>query len=150
MSTHDTTPTTTELSNASDNDTDGNEAAETVTKRRVGKLLGEQRRRLSDDVIRDYDEINSDGHKVKTVKKRDADGKEHEVEINLSRLLNPTPSTTSDIEILVVEARVNDEAGDGEVPIENPHIPAYDAILDRAEKRLDDEGLTPAWEVLGE
>ncbi|ADJ16807.1 hypothetical protein [Halalkalicoccus jeotgali] len=150
MSTHDTTPTTTELSNASDNDTDGNEAAETVTKRRVGKLLGEQRRRLSDDVIRDYDKINSDGHKVKTVKKRDADGKKYEAEINLSQLYNPTPSTTSDIDILVIEARINDEADEGEVPIENPHIPVHDGVLERAEKRLDDEGLTPAWGVVTE
>lgn len=119
-----------------------------ITKRRVGKLIGEQRRQLSDDCITDFSEINDDGHKVKTLTKRDAEGKEHEVEIDLTTLLHPTPSITTNVEILLTEARIIDEADEDEAVIKNPHVPAHDGVLESAEDRLEEEGLTPAWKVI--
>lgn len=65
------------------------------------------------------------------------------VERNLSQLLRPAVSTTSDVEILVIEAEL---AADGRTP-SNPHVPSSKDVLQRAETNLESRGLTPAWEI---
>jgi len=88
---------------------------------------------MTDLPIFDEAERNSDGDLIKT------DHNGHET--NLTKLLQPGKRKTSNVEMLLIEARLADEKG----PIENPAFPMGDDTADEALARMDEEGLDPAW-----
>jgi hypothetical protein len=52
------------------------------------------------------------------------------------------PSTTSDINMLVLEAEMIDNGRE----LDNPHIPVSEDVRQDALARLDDDGLEPGWQ----
>ena len=62
-------------------------------------------------------------------------------ETNVSELFAPGKRKTSNVEMLVIEARLADENG----PLDNPAFPMGDETAEEALARMDEEGLDPAW-----
>jgi hypothetical protein len=113
------------------------------TKRRIAPLLARRRENLDrDGHIEEFDHIDNDGHKIGLVIRPDGTGSK-EVGIDLTALGGAAPSTTANLDLLVIEARL---LADGK-PIKNPHVPSNDGVLRAALDHLRPEGLTPAWEV---
>jgi len=61
--------------------------------------------------------------------------------INVSKLFAPGKRQTSNVQILVAEARLADEK-DG---IDNPAFPVNERIANAALEQIDSEGIEPAW-----
>lgn len=79
-------------------------------------------------------ERDSDGDLIK----KDSNGKE----TNVSKLFAPGKRKTSNVEMLVIEARIADEKPDKDM---NPAFPMGDETASEALDRMDREGLEPAW-----
>ena len=114
-----------------------------VPKRRVAPLIAKQRQRIGDTHITEFDRTDDDGHKIKKVKRPAVEGGLKEVDVDVTALYSPGISTTSNMEIIRIEAELADEGGE----VKNLHVPANDELLDQALDLLDDHDLTPAWEV---
>ena len=78
-------------------------------------------------------ERNGDGDLIK----KDDNGNE----TNVSELFAPGKRKTSNVEMLVIEARLADENG----PLDNPAFPMGDDTAEEALARMDNEGIDPAW-----
>lgn len=106
-------------------------------------LRAKARDRLPDCVVQDgsrYDKTNDDGDKIKEVPIR---GSGKTFDTNVSSTFRPTPSTTDDVDLLVLEAEM--AAGD-EYELGNPHIPRSVEARDQALKQIQANGHKPAWE----
>ena len=114
-----------------------------VPKRRVAPLIAKQRRQVSDNHITEFDKTDDDGHKIKKVKRPAVEGGLKEVDVDVTALYSPGISTTSNMEIIRIEAELADEGGE----VKNLHVPANDELLDQALEMLEGQDLTPAWEV---
>jgi len=79
-------------------------------------------------------ERNGDGDLIK----KDGNGKE----TNVSKLFAPGKRKTSNVEMLVIEARIADENPGKDM---NPAFPMGDGTASEALDRMDSEGLEPAW-----
>jgi hypothetical protein len=108
----------------------------------VKRLLAEQRKRLGETTTDRHTKTDDSGEKIKVRTVRGPGGTSSEVELNMSTLLRPTPSTTADVDLLVTEAEL---VADG-VALGNPHIPADAETLAVARDRIDANGHTPAWD----
>lgn len=109
----------------------------------IAKLLAKRRQALDrDGFIDDHDDTNDDGDKItyETVPAGPDDTKE--IEINLTKMYQAAPSTTGDIEMLVLEAEL---VADG-TALDNPHVPADEETLRQARQQIEQNGHTPAWE----
>lgn len=116
-----------------------------VTKRRVALLIAQRRQNLPrDEHVTEYTHTDQNGDKIYRVEYNKKDGSTKTVDANLSRLLSAAPSTTSNLEVLRVEA---EQAANGRTDM-NPHLPSNDDVLDTATETIKDAGLTPAWEVI--
>ena len=115
-----------------------------ISKRRVAELIARRRQNITDDHVVGYDEIDENGHKVKTVKKDRTEAPKSTYTVDLTATTKTGPSTTSSLEILIIEA---EQAADGRDRM-NPHIPANDEVLEQAVERIEEEDLVPAWEVI--
>jgi len=78
-------------------------------------------------------ERNDEGDLIK----KDDNGKE----TNVSKLFAPGKRKTSNVQMLVIEARLADANG----PLDNPAFPMGDDTADKALTQMDSEGLDPAW-----
>lgn len=114
-----------------------------VPKRRVAPLIAKQRQRIGDAHIAEFDRTDDDGHKIKKVKRPAVEGGMKEVDVDVTALYSPGISTTSNMEIIRIEAELADDGGE----VKNLHVPANDELLDRALEMLADHDLVPAWEV---
>lgn len=127
----------------------GSETYKAVTKRRVGKLLGERKRNLSrDGHIESYNFTDANGDKIHRVEYDDKNTGTETIDANLSKLLAAASSTSSNIEVLRIEAQQAAEAGDNELETMNPHIPSTDGVLEAVSDVLEEADLVPAWEVV--
>ena len=79
-------------------------------------------------------ERNGDGDLIK----KDDNGNE----TNVSELFAPGKRKTSNVEMLVIEARIADEKPDKDM---NPAFPMGDDTAEEALARMDNDGLDPAW-----
>ena len=114
------------------------------TKRRIAPLLARRLNNLDrDGHIEEFDHIDNDGHKIGLVIRPDGTGSK-EVEIDRTATGGAAPSTSANIELIVIEARLLEQGR----PIENPHVPSNDGVLRAALDHLAGHDLTPAWEVL--
>ena len=114
-----------------------------VPKRRVAPLIAKQRQRISDKHVTEFDKTDDDGHKIQKIKRPAVEGGMKEVDVDVTALFTPGISTTSNMEIIKIEAELADEGRD----VENLHVPANDEILDRSLEMLEDHDLSPAWEA---
>lgn len=133
----------TEISNV---DIDAKQDQET-TKRRVAPLLAARRRNLDRDRwITSHTYTDADGDKIHRIEYEDKDQGTQVIDVNLSRLLSAAPSRTTDVDLLLTEAKLIAEGKE----LDNPHIPATDQILDEAIAQIGraNDDLTPAWEVV--
>lgn len=119
-----------------------------ITKHRIALLLARRRQNTADNWIESYDYVSEDGRKIREVTTAGPEGETRTLQIDYSTMLASTPSTTSDIDILRIEAQIADERGDGNTGRMNPHIPSNDDVLAEAKARIEEDGLTPAWEVV--
>lgn len=115
-----------------------------VSKRRVAPLLAKQRQMIGDRHITDFDKTDEDGHKIQKVKRPDPEGGLNEVDVDVTALFSPGISTTSNLEIIRIEAELADVGRD----VKNIHVPANDEVLDQSIDMLRSHDLTPAWEVV--
>lgn len=120
-----------------------------VSRRKTGQILAERRVAVkqSDDYITNYDKINQDGRKMGIRKKQHKDPEVYtavKVEFDLTTLLAPGASTSSNVELLFLEAKIADENEDYDG---NPHVPTRDSVYDEAVEKIEAAGLVPAWEV---
>lgn len=106
----------------------------------INKLKALRRKELDDDFITDYDKVEK-GDKIKEIVVPGPADTTKTIEINQSHLYRPAPSTTSDVEMLRIEAQME---ADGK-EIENPHIPSSQDVLETAVEKIESEGNTPAW-----
>lgn len=120
-----------------------------TTKREIAPLLARRRQNLDRDAhVTDHTHTNADGEKIHRIEIVDAkEGTTETIETNLSKLLAAAPSTTSNMEVLEIEAKQADEATAEELERMNPHIPSNDDVLRELLERLQSMDLTPAWEV---
>ena len=110
----------------------------------VAKLLAKRRQTLTrDGFIESHDDVNDKGEKVTTKTVAAGGDTTKEIEISLTAMYQAAPSTTSDIEMLVMEAEL---VADGKT-LDNPHVPATVEALEQARKQIEQNGHTPAWEV---
>lgn len=104
-------------------------------------LRAKARDSLPNDIVEDYDKINDDGDKIEVQTWTTRSGGEKETEHNLTAMYRPGPSTTGDVDMLVLEAEMMANGRD----LDNPHIPSTVAVKDEALERLADQDLEPAW-----
>ena len=124
-------------------------ATEGIPKRRVAALIARRRQNIdTDGYVPEYTFINSDGDKIHRIEFERKDTGTVTVETNFSKMFAAAPSTTSNIDILWIEAEQAAEASADELERMNPHIPSNDEVLEQAVGRIEDEGLIPAWEVV--
>lgn len=127
---------------------DEHRAHDGVTKRRTGPLLARRRQNLDrDGHVTCHDFVDEDGQKIREISRGGPEGTATSHRVNYSRMLGATPSTSTNLELLVIEARQVSEATPEEIATMNPHIPANDEILETATEKIRREGLIPAWEV---
>jgi hypothetical protein len=107
------------------------------------RLLAQRRKVLPDHPDIDADKTTDDGDLIHEVLVRGPGNTAKTIDANMSRLYRATPSTTSDIDLLVIEAELVADGAD----LDNPHVPVTDDLRETALARLDDEGLSPAWRV---
>jgi hypothetical protein len=108
----------------------------------ISRLIALRRKQQGDEFIDKHDKINDDGDKVQELVIRGPANTEKTIDCNLSKLFGPAPSTTSNLEILRLEAEM---VADGHEP-ENPHIPVNSDTLNHATAQIESAALTPAWE----
>jgi len=89
---------------------------------------------MTDLAIFENAERNEEGDLIKT----DEQGNT----VNVSNLFAPGKRKTSNVEMLVIEARIADEKPDKDM---NPAFPMGDDTAIEALDRMDAEGLDPAW-----
>lgn len=106
-------------------------------------MLEQRRAQVDDRYVQSHDATNANGEKVAEIKTTDPEGGTQTTHVNLSTLLTSGISTTSNMEIILIEAKMAAE-GDFEG---NPHLPSNDRILEQASRVLGERGLTPAWEL---
>jgi len=107
----------------------------------IRRLLALRRRALHDEFVTDYDWIE-DGDKIREVVVGSLEGSTQTQDVNFTHLMQSAPSTTGNVEMLVIEAELAAEEPPG-----NPHIPINERVLAEARERIEAKGLTPAWEV---
>lgn len=125
----------------------------TTTKRRVAPLLARRRQNLPRDAHIAEDKVthtDENGDKIHRVKIEKDSGEVETTDTNLTKLLGAAPSTSSNMELLEIEAKQAAEATDEERARMNPHIPSSDAVLRAILDHLRPMDLTPAWEVIGD
>lgn len=110
------------------------------------KVLRAKRREALPDHIVDEDDnrvdrVTEDGERINEIVVDGGGGTTETHNSSLTSMYRPAPSTTGDVDILVLEAELLADGAD----LENPHIPETEAIRDKALDRLDGEGLEPAW-----
>ena len=88
---------------------------------------------MADLAIYDGAKRNDEGDLIKT----DENG--HET--NLTKLFQPGKRKTSNVEMLLIEARQAERSGE----VDNPAFPMGEDTADEALARMDEEGLDPAW-----
>lgn len=109
----------------------------------IARLRALSRKAQTDEFVTGYDKVE-DGEKIKEVTIAGPAGTSKTVTRNLSNLYHSAPSTTGDVELLVIEAEL---LADGEGS-DNPHIPLDDQTREAAIEQIEERGLTPAWEVV--
>lgn len=123
-----------------------------VTKRRTGPLLARRRRNLNRDAHITSDRFDhwreEDDHKIRRTVTEDKENGERVTDHDLTALEGAAPSTTTNLELLVIEAEQAAEADEADLPWMNPHIPANDEMLATAIEEIERAGLVPAWEVV--
>lgn len=62
-------------------------------------------------------------------------------EVNISKLFRPGKRKTSNVQMLLIEARMLDQGRD----VENPAFPMGDNTAEKALELMDSEGIEPAW-----
>lgn len=62
-------------------------------------------------------------------------------DVNMSKMFEPGKRKTSNVDMLVTEARLADKKG----PLANPAFPMGEDTADKALARIDSEGIDPAW-----
>jgi len=108
------------------------------------RLLAQRRKALPDELDVQHDKVLSSGAKVREIGFRGPNNTTRTIDVNVSKLYAPAPSTTGDIDMLRIEAELVDEGED----LDNPHVPINDDVRARAVDAIESEGLTPAWEVM--
>lgn len=93
---------------------------------------------LPDDVER-----NQDGDLIKKRSSVPWGGQPTETWVNLSKLYRPGDRTTTNVEHLIIEAEKAAREGES---VGNPAYPKDEETRKRALRRLDDMGLSPAWD----
>lgn len=126
-------------------------ATEGITKRRIAPLLAKRKQNLDRDAHvaeEKYTFVNDAGEKIHRIETDDPETGDKTIDVNVSKLLAATPSTTSNTEVLRIEAMQADEATDEELERMNPHIPSNDDVLEEVTEAIESDGLVPAWEVV--
>ena len=113
---------------------------------KIDSLKARQQETVTDAFVTKYDYIDENGDKIKDESFTHPELGEVEEKVNMSSLLQTGLSTTTDIEHLVVEAKLMEDGRIGN----NPHIPATMEILEQAKSRIEARDLTPAWTVFDE
>lgn len=131
------------VSESYDADVDGYQGA---SKRNIAALKARRRANTSDEWISSHDHVDEEGRKVRAITKPGPEGTEKTYHVDYSAMLATTPSTTTNTEIIRIEA---EQAAEGREDM-NPHLPANDEVLAEALTILEREGLLPAWEVVDE
>lgn len=110
----------------------------------VKRLRAMRRKALpTDEFVDDFDGIDENGDKYKEkLVLGDKPGVSSTMQVNQTALNQPAPSTTNNMEIIMLDAEMLTEGYE----LDNPHIPASEEMLDRAHEKLTNEGLEPAWE----
>lgn len=109
---------------------------------KIESLVEYRRSQLTDGFVTDYDYIDkASGHKMKEEKVEGPDGVSQSVERNQTHIYQSGPSTTDNVEMLVIEAKLAEEGKD----LPNPHIPIGMDTLEEAKNRIEAKDLTPAW-----
>lgn len=85
-------------------------------------------------------EENEDGDLIYTEIRIGPEGREHEYELNCTKLYSPGRRKTGDLEILLIEAQLAAEGKD----LGNPAFPINGEIADQLHERLPDD-MNPAW-----
>ena len=112
----------------------------------IARLIAQRRKALASHTVQ-MDAANTyrddEGNLIQERTIGSAQGHTETVETNLSTLMRAAPSTTADVEMLVIEAKLAAEGEGGD----NPHIPKSETVRERALDQLDELGLEPAWRV---
>lgn len=88
---------------------------EQITRERVAGLLADRRRNLPRDRhIEDHTHIDSNGEKIHHVEWEKQNGEVETIDANLTMLLGAAPSTSSNLEVLRIEAQQAAEANDAD------------------------------------
>lgn len=109
----------------------------------IAKLRAQRRKELpTDEFVTEYDGIDERGHKYREHEIRGPGGTSQTIQSDVTAMYQAAPSTTGDVDLLVIEA---DLLADG-VDLENPHVPATTDVLEQARSRIEQQDLEPAWE----
>jgi hypothetical protein len=111
----------------------------------IRRLLAQRRQELPRHVVpRDDDRVDKveDGNHIRVLESAGPGDTTVEREMDLTAMYAPAPSTTNDVEILLIEAQIVADGG----TLENPHVPATEDVLEEAERRFENEPYDPVWE----
>ncbi|WP_135302658.1 hypothetical protein [Haloarcula amylovorans] len=111
----------------------------------IRRLAAERRKCLSDAFVTNYDKI-VDGDKIRELTSAGRGGDSRTIESNVSKMYRSGPSTTGDVDMLRLEAEMVAEGRE----LSNPHIPLDEETLTEAVEKIERDGHTPAWEVVGD
>jgi hypothetical protein len=109
-------------------------------------LVAKRRDTLEEDFIDEsrYDRIDDRGHKIRELPTASPAGTDVTIDSDVTVTHRPTPSTTSDVEMLRLEAEMLADGYD----LDNPHLPDTEDTLEEAVAAIKSDGNTPTWEVL--
>ena len=107
----------------------------------VARLIAERRQEIDNAHITDYDKVD-DGEKIKEIKMPGPNGTTKTFESSQTALFQTCVSTTSDVEMLRLEAELLAEGKE----LDNPHIPMTEETLHEAAEAIKTDGHTPWWE----
>jgi hypothetical protein len=118
----------------------------TALEPRIKALVAKRRFNLEEDFIDEsrYDHIDERGHKISEQPVAGPGGTTLTIDSNLSVMYEPTPSTTSDVDMLRLEAEMLAEGRD----LGNPHLPDSEETLQEAVEVIERDGNVPTWEVI--
>lgn len=107
----------------------------------ISRLVAERKKELPATDTDAHDKTE-DGDKIKVIKVRGPAEISSEIEINLSKLFRPTPSTTGDMDLLKTEAELSAEGTE----LGNSHVPIDEDTLERFLEWCEQNDMIPAWE----
>jgi hypothetical protein len=108
----------------------------------INRLRARRRQVLpTDEFVTDYDGVDEAGHKYRELTIPGEGGTTQTIQSDLTAMYQAAPSMTGDVDLLVIEAELLADGTD----LENPHLPATTDVRDRAHRRIEQNGHTPAW-----